>query len=123
MKLYGGVGTFLLLTEEREYEPNSGSPNLRYLVAGRDEVAGGDYVDDGRVASENSESWWACGTTVGGRVKQSYLNGGGSYDDGDQKDTLFFWLHRIDGEGPIYFAFTKSSILKHDGSIKSRRWR
>ena len=114
MKLYGKVGTFVSLMEEREYELNSGSINPRYLVTGSDEVAGGDYVDDGQVDSENSESWWACGTPIGGRVKQNYLNVGGSYDDGDQKDTLFFWLHRIDGKGHIYFALTKSSNLKHD---------
>ena len=69
--------------EEREYELNWGSINPRYFVTGNDEVAEGDYVDDGQVDCEDSESWLACGTPIGGRVTQSYLNDGGSSDDGD----------------------------------------
>ena len=56
MKLYGKVGTFSSLVEEGEYKLNWASINPRYVVAGNDEVAGGDYVDDVQVDCEDIEN-------------------------------------------------------------------
>ena len=82
MNLYGKVGTFLQTLEGYEYELNSGSINPRYLVTASEGEAGKDFVDDGSVDYSESESWKACGTPIGGRVTRSYLDDGGSYDEG-----------------------------------------